>query len=672
VIPTVAPDTLSSRSGWRLFALALLITALVYWPGLHGGWLFDDYPNIVDNHGVQPDEVSLPSLVNAALSSPASDFKRPLASLSFAANYLLNGLEPFGWKLTNLVIHLCNGMLVFLLARSLLTLTREPAIGRTRIGTTAALIAGGWMLLPINLTAVLYVVQREESLANVFVLLGLIGYVSGRRRMTSRAPSPAHDTHNSDQNQAWGWLSLCIASVCIATLVGLGVKETAAMLPLYACLVECFVFRFEAPRGTKKDWRIIALFGLTLALPFVLGMIWLLPGVLDASSWVTRDFTLSTRLLSEARIVSSYLVWTLVPTANALSFYHDQFVVSQGWLAPWTTLASALFLLLLLLVIVWQRRQRPLVALGLALFLGAQLLTGTIVPLELVYEHRNYFASFGILLAVVPWLMGSPRQGPSEERHQLTVAATLAGSILLGILFVWWTAQTAYTAFAWGDPLALSRELADRGPDSPRAQYELGRTYIIYSHYDASSPYIQPAYQALEKAAAIPGSSILPQQALIFMNSRMGLPLKDAWWNSMIAKLKMRPAGVQDESSLGALTQCAKDGRCDLPLPRMTAAYQAALSHSRVSGRLLSMYADYSWNLLGNHNLGLSMMEAAVKASPQETAYRITQVRMLAGLGMTDRAKIALRELQSMNVGGRLDRSLASLSQLPGMQTTSP
>ena len=46
------------------------------------------------------------------------------------------------------------------------------------------------------------------------------------------------------------------------------------------------------------------------------------------------------------------------------------------------------------------RRQRPLVALGIAWFFAAQLLTATVVPLELVFEHRNYFASLGICLAV--------------------------------------------------------------------------------------------------------------------------------------------------------------------------------------------------------------------------------------------------------------------------------
>ena len=109
---------------WLLLVL-FLATAVVYWPGLSGGWLFDDYPNIVDNPGVQPDHATVPELVGAALSSPSSQFKRPLPSLSFAANYLADGLDPWGWKLVNLIIHLLNGLLVFLLARQLLGIVRR-------------------------------------------------------------------------------------------------------------------------------------------------------------------------------------------------------------------------------------------------------------------------------------------------------------------------------------------------------------------------------------------------------------------------------------------------------------------------------------------------------------------------------------------------------------------
>jgi hypothetical protein len=693
--------TRQSLHRW-LLAVAIIITALAYWPGLSGSFLFDDYPNIVDNHGVQPAYANVATLANAALSSPSSEFRRPLASLSFAANYLATGLDPYWMKLTNLIIHLLNGLLVFLLARALLcaaiggahpereSLTskfdEKPSLSErvptseapletpNRVPIVAALIAGGWMLLPINLTGVLYVVQRMESMANLFVLLGLIGYVAGRCRMLSLTSGaavflrlPRETTSNRFSHDFLG-LILCAVSITIPTAAGILAKETAAMLPLYALLIEWILFTFQrtrdetlidefVPPPRRRDRRIMVLFLIVLVLPMAVGLAWLLPSLFKPETWATRDFSMYTRLLSEARIVVDYIVWTLLPTPQGLSFYHDNFSISSGLLKPWTTLASMLTLIALVALVVGLRRRQPMVALGVALFLGCQLLTGTIMPLELIYEHRNYFASFGLLLAIVP-LLAVPRAQPfALPRHALLVGLMLC-----------WIALTTLTAYAWGNPLRLAEDLASRAPFSPRAQYELGRTYIIYSKYDPASPLVRLAYAPLEKSAALPDASIMPEQALIFMNSRMHLPLKEMWWDSLVTKLKAHKPGVQDESALGALTQCEREHHCDLPEARMTEAYLAALSHPNPSARLLAMYGDYAWNVLNDHLLGQRMTADAVKTSPNEPAYRITLVRMLVAQGRTSEAREALLQLQRLNFGGRLVQSLRELRALPGMQ----
>jgi hypothetical protein len=238
---------------------------------------------------------------------------------------------------------------------------------------------------------------------------------------------------------------------------------------------------------------------------------------------------------------------------------------------------------------------------------------------------------------------------------------TLLAGLLLG-----WIALTAFTAYAWGDPLRLAADLATRAPQSPRAQYELGRTYLIYSRYDPASPFTPLVYAPLERAAALPGSSILPEQALIFMNARMHLPIKDAWWDSLIAKLKAHPLGVQDESSLSALTQCARKQQCDLPTNRMMAAFMAALSHPSPSARLLATYGDYAWNVLDDHALGLRMTSEAVRTSPDEPAYQITLIRMFAANGRKAEAVEALERLQNLNTGGRLNDTMTELRKLVG------
>lgn len=640
--------------GRWLLAIGLLITILAYGPGLKGGWLFDDYPNIVDNPAVQPHAVSWHSLTRAVLSSPASEFKRPLSSLSFAANYLTAGLDPYWMKLTNLIIHLLNGVLFYALTCEILKAARRP-LTTLQITQFAALIATCWLILPINLTAVLYVVQRMESMANLFVLIGLLGYIRIRRSMIE------------NRNIRFPVLR-CLIWLSVLTIIGGMAKETAVMLPLYACLIEWFLFAFQNASSGKPDRRIIALFILILIFPLIIGLIWLAPQVANPGAWLTRDFTLRTRLLTEPRVVVDYLLWTLVPQPHSLSFYHDDYTVSTDAISPWTTLPSLCAIIALFAIAASFRKRHTLAGLGIGFFLSCHLLTATILPLELVYEHRNYFASYGLILAIISLLFPAVEGYPSDSAGAAISSGARAGTfakyskiILLLALTAWWTTLTATTAYAWGDPLRLARELASRAPRSPRAEYELGRTYIIYSHYDPMSPYTQLAYEPLEKASTLPESSILPEQALIFFNSRMDQPLRKKWWNTMDAKLKDHPPGVQDESSLMALTQCAKDRACKLPESEMTRAFQAALSHPNPSARLLATYGDYAWNVQNDKSLGLRLYSRAVKAAPREPAYRITLIRMLVAQQQELRATQQLADLRLLNVGGYLNATIHEL-----------
>ena len=634
-MPKFRPYALPLASG-LLFALLVIA---VYSLGVGGGFMFDDFPNIVDNKGVQPRHADLPSLLNAALASPASDFKRPAASLSFALNYLATGLDPAGMKLTNVALHLVNAWLLYLLMAAIFRALRGTPDNRDRM--TAVLIAAGWALLPINLTAVLYVVQRMESLANLGVLAGLLGYVTGRRRMLEGGRG----------------LFVALGSVLAGTALGALSKETAVMTPLYAFLIEIYIFRGKRPPQATKagvDRRLVAFYTLSLALPFVAGMAWIGPSLLRPESWARRDFTLLTRLLSETRIVTDYIAWTLIPTPQGLSFYHDDFQVSQSLFSPWTTLPSVLVLVALAIGAVALRRRAPLVGLGIALYLGCHLLTGTVLPLELIYEHRNYFASAGLLIALVCAFRGA-------MSSVLPVPFFAIRCALLAVLFVWWTAMTAMTAHAWNDPLTLARELAYRAPKSPRAQYELGRTYIIYSRYDKNSPFVRMAYTPLEAAAALPGTTILPEQAMIFMNAKMGLPIKDEWWESLQAKLRKAAPTIQDESALDSLSKCISDMGCKIPTQPLVDAFLLALAHPNPSPRLLAMYANFAWSVIDDRALALSVQRKAVEAAPNEMAYRTGLARMAIQTGDIRTAQAQVAAMRSANVGGRYDDDIEPL-----------
>ena len=173
-------------AGATLCGLAVL-SIVLYWPGLSGGFAFDDLPFVVDNIDVHVTTLKLDAWVRAAFSFPAGHQGRWLTMLSFAANYYFTGLDPFWLKLTNLAIHLLNGLVLFLLLRALFDLRQAAcrtasSFSADRAPFVAAVVAGTWLLLPINVTAVLYVTQRLESLCTLFILCGLLVYLRARLR----------------------------------------------------------------------------------------------------------------------------------------------------------------------------------------------------------------------------------------------------------------------------------------------------------------------------------------------------------------------------------------------------------------------------------------------------------------------------------------------------------
>ncbi|MGH8154630.1 MAG: tetratricopeptide repeat protein [Rhodanobacteraceae bacterium] len=771
---------------WLLLAVAVVATGIVYWPGVTGGWVFDDYPNIVDNAAIhiQTGHATLVAWVNAALSSPASFLHRPLASITFALNWMQGGGDPYPFKVTNIAIHLLNGVLVFVMLRALLRLlawrweglgsyaasaanasptissfwggpqgrTRNPASlaagqvkswipgssadeagagpGMTSLGRTiddaaatrlALIVAAAWMLLPINLMAVLYVVQRMESLCQVFVLAGLWAYLHGRWMMLT-ASSPGRDRRG---------LALAICGIVFGTLLGLTSKETAVLLPVFAFFVELILLRFarsargqsripvsgsgaavspgrtsqkingrsgvarsaepgihavpastdpddpkswipgsasgsaagspgmtkhgNAARGSAagQDIRLWVMFTLALFIPAILGFLWLLRGVLRPAALAGRDFTLGQRLITEPRVLVDYLKWTLFPNPNVLSLYHDEIKISTGILTPASTLGAMLLLAVLIVIAVWLRNRRPLVSLGIAWFFSAQLLTATIIPLELVYEQRMYFASIGVLLAAAALIAGL------RWRVRLPLLRGLVVIVALG----WFAIATNLRAQEWSNPIRLAVAEANRHPESPRAVYEAGRLLLIASNYKPG-PAMDGSEKYLGEASRIPGASTLPDQALIMLVDH-GHQGDDAeYWASMAHKLANQPTRQEDISALISLTNCYGAGICKFDVANLDRAYKAALSRPYPIARLDGAYADFQRDILRDDPLAIVYLARAVKGAPSEPAYRIDLAALYARNDEPDKALQQIAALRTMNFAGRLDRQIAVLEQL--------
>lgn len=619
---------------WLLFVCVLLFTAVLYLPGLRGGYEFDDFPNIVDNAALHVTTLDAAAWQEAMWASPSSDLQRPLASLSFALNHYISGLSPAPMKATNLLLHLLNGLLLFLLLRRLAHwhASRSSAIPNMSSGRSdwfALLVATTWLLHPINLTAVLYVVQRMESLAQMFVLLGLLLYVSARQRQHIGAHGAAW--------RLWMGVPLCM-------LLGVAAKESAVLLPLYALALE-----FTALRSWRRHRaQLRTFYALFLFIPGCLGLLWILPHVLPPHAYAFRPFTLTQRLLTEPRVLLDYAAWILFPLPKFFSFYHDDYTVSTDLWHPWSTLPAITALAATVSAIILLRQRRPLIALGLAWFLAAHTLTATIIPLELVFEHRNYFASTGLLLASLDLLL--PRRFESSPFALPRTALALALTALCAVALT-------MRAHTWSDSVTLAVTEAALHPNSPRATYNLGRTLVILSNYRPDSPNIPKAINALETAAHTPGGGILPETALIMLASRTGRPIENAWWESMRIKLESRQPTIDDSEAIRALTACQREGRCALDDQRMLELYLAALHHGATNPSVMYSYAIFAFNRLHDETLALQLARDAAQSPDQQ--YRLNLINFLLDLGRKEEAADELKWLQENTRFGSMHAEIA-------------
>ncbi len=627
----------------------MLLTAAVYLPGLFGGFALDDYTNIVQNEALAPDSLSWDALSHAMFSFQAGPTMRPVSMLTFALNRYFGGDAAMGFKITNLVIHLANGLLVFALLRRLLQAYRKrwmPAADLQGLEWLALLAGAAWMLHPLNLMPVLYVVQRETALSTTFVLLGANLYLWARGREQDGRPG--------------GWL---IWSVPFTTLLATLCKESGALLPAYLFVCELALLRFRG-RGVSLSRPTLALYLLTLLLPACAGMAWVLKAHAGGFlSYANRDFSMGERLLSEARVVWLYVRWTLLPDIGSFGLFHDDILPSRGLLTPPTTLLGIAGLLALLGTAIWQRARRPLVSFGILWFLAGQLMESTIFPLELAYEHRCYLADLGLILAVLS-LIAPPGSAPRPWPHHARIA----------VLLLPLAAMTAVRAWDWRDNLSFAQAEAAHHPQSPYATYMLGQTYANLALFDDESQY-HNAVTALRAASLVPGSSTIPDVSLILVEAQIKGPVEAGVLERIGDKLATQRVNASDLQAIAALVDCINHNNCHLPRDGVEHVFVRALTNPYLDG-MSGAHADILVNY-GNFTSiqypdgkpkARALMAEAAALVPTEPQYRANLVTMDIGMGDAARAWQDLDALRKLNYLGHLDAEIAALqSRIDGM-----
>lgn len=594
--------------------LVVLMAALAYLPGLGGGYVFDDYANLVDDADWKIDELTLRGVRRVVSEGIASDFGRPLAMLSFALNHLATGLDPFPIKLTNLAMHLFNGLLVFAFCRRIFALAPGPG-PHARLGAFAAwAVTAAWLVHPLQVSTVLYAVQRMEIGAATGILLALLAYLRARESQWQG-------------RRSWPWFMLAL----LATALGLGFKESAVLVPAFAWLLELTILRFRAVSPAQaKGLRVTYAAGAAAAAIVFVG--WVLPTYLAPEAYAFRDFSLAQRLATQPHVLATYLGQIALPLPARLPFYYDAFPVSRGWWSPPGTLVGLLVMGGLATAAVLLRRRAPFAALGIGWLFVAHALTSNVIPLELAFEHRNYLALLGPLLALADL-------GVRVVRHLDPMVPKMVSVIVVCFLGGLCALQSA----TWGDPLRLALTLSARAPDSPRASYDLGLTMLRRAGGNWDSPLVSVAQRQLEQAAALEGASPLADQALIILASRRNQSVPRTAWDTMRTKLGARAAGPQEEAALYGIIACRTHGYCKFSQAddqQLLDTILVAVQRNPDSPVVLSQYANFAVNVMRDADLAESLARRVIRLDPDRLQYRANLLAILND-GGGDPAEIA-------------------------------
>ncbi len=447
-----------------LFFILLSATIGVYWPGLEGIFLFDDIANLEKLNDIK--SVGFDKIVQFSLEGEAGPLGRPLSLLTFAlqAN---SWPVPWDFKYVNLMIHLLNGSLVFWF---ILSLSRLMRLTERHCLSLAFLTSAIWLLHPLQVSTVLYVIQRMTQLTTLFTLAALCVYLKGRQLLVQEK-----------LKSGFFWVSI---AVMVGGILATFSKENGVLLVLYIIVLEFTVLQYLSK---PRYWRVWS--SLFLYFPLVLLSLYFIShidGII--AGYHSRDFSLGERLLTQTRILTEYIAKILLLHPYGFGLHFDDYTISRGFLTPPTTLIAIAFLLLTSILAITLRRTYPILALGVLWFLGGHVLESSFINLMLYFEHRNYLPMLGIIFAMtygILWLF-------SHYLRKLSIFFAICFLCFLVLI-------TSLETTLWGKPVEQTVFWAQEHPQSFSAQTQAITFFYKLGHYVEAEKYTQQLLKTFPK-----------------------------------------------------------------------------------------------------------------------------------------------------------------------------
>jgi Tfp pilus assembly protein PilF len=481
--PAHIPAAANSRA-WACAVVVLLAASVwgVYGRSIHAPFIFDDYNSVLANASITRLWPPFGDSSARGPWNPPPQFctaGRPLVNFTLAVNYYFGQLDPTGYHVFDIIIHVLSGALIFGIVRRTLDL---PFFGGRFEGAAVGLalaVAVVWALHPLQTEAVIYVTQRTELLVCFCYLATLY---SSLRYWQAVAPFARA-----------AWLFVAV----FACAAGMASKEIMVSAPVIVLLYERTFFAGSFPTALRRSWPLYCGLALTWLLLVALNVV----GPRSHSTGFGSGVPAYVWWFTEAKVLWVYLRLAVWPWPLVIHYeypYLDSIAAAWPWLLPTFALVA------LTTFLFWRRT-----AAGFALvFLFAILSPTLLVPVvtEVAAERRMYLplaalvtlaVTFGYLLAQrVMQSSAGEANANLRARGPLAVVLTVCGGVALISAIC-----GARRAEVYNQPLALWEDAIRHQPNSSSSRINLGMALAEAGRPQEAIPQFEAALRLKPGAA---------------------------------------------------------------------------------------------------------------------------------------------------------------------------
>jgi len=420
-----------------------ILGGLIYANSLLAPLVFDDHYVIVENEELKSDSVF------TTFNNP-----RYIGIVSFALNYRVHQENPFGYHLVNLLIHLCNALLVYWLSLNIFALVSANLHNNNYKHLLCLFIALLFVAHPVQTQAVTYISQRFASLAAFFTFASLLSYIKFRR-----------------SNNSSYWL-LILSVVC--ALCAFKTKENTIVIPLVLIVIELLFFRASSVSLKKRILFIV---------PYFIVLIFVVTSFININQPIenlvskafekSRETQLIPRgqyLLTEFRVIVTYMRLLILPINQSIEYSYS---LSQSFFEI-KVILSLCAIVLLIGIAIATARKFPVISFGILWYFIFLLVESSVIPIsDVIFEHRIYLPSAGFIMAFVAVV------------YEIFQRLKLRGVTILFIVLVVALSIAAYARNGvWNDRVTLWKDCVDKFPQNWRCHLNLGGAYVTQQKYD--------------------------------------------------------------------------------------------------------------------------------------------------------------------------------------------